>query len=111
MFNFFQKNEIIPEILVAYKWRCPDKIEVSIQSSKDGGYVAHVNNLPGCMTQGENGEELFEMVNDSVYTYLEIPRHYQPYMPTFFPPEDVRKQLNMKIPDKYLNDKFVLQRT
>lgn len=110
VFPFFRKNEIIQEVLVAYKWRFPDKIEVFIESSKDGGYVARVNNLPGCITQAEGGEELFEMVHDSVYTYLGIPRHYQPYMPTFFPPEELRKQFNIKIPEKYLKDKLVLQK-
>ena len=111
MFNIFRKNEVIPQALVAYKWRFPDKIEVSIKSSKDGGYVAYVDNLPGCITQAEKGEELFEMVNDSVYTYLGIPQQYQPFMPTFFPLEEIRKQLNIKIPEKYLKDSLVLQRT
>ena len=111
MFNLFKKDEIIPEILITYKWRCPDEIEVSIKSSEDGGYIAYINNLPGCITQAENGEELFEMIHDSIYTYLEVPRRYQPFMPTYFPPEDLRQQLNIKIPEKYLKDKFVLQRT
>ncbi len=111
MLNFFRKEEVIPQVLVAYKWRFPDKINVSIKSSKDGGYVAFVNDLPGCITQAENGEELFEMVHDALYTYLEIPSNYQPYMPTFFPPEELRKQLNIKVPEKYLNEALVLQRT
>lgn len=111
MFDLFRKKEIIPQVLVAYKWRFPDKIEVSIKPSEDGGYIGVVNNLPGCITQAENGGELFEMVHDALYTYLEIPNHYQPYMPTFFPPEELRKQLNIKIPEKYLKDAFVLRRT
>ena len=111
MINPFRKEEIIPQALVAYKWRCPDKIEVSIKPSKDGGYIVYMNDLPGCITQAENGEELFEMVHDAIYTYLEIPSHYQPYMPAFFPPEELRKQLNIKIPEKYLKDTLVLQRT
>ncbi|MBI4836805.1 MAG: type II toxin-antitoxin system HicB family antitoxin [Candidatus Portnoybacteria bacterium] len=111
MFNPFKKDEVIPRSLVAYKWRCPDKIEVSIKPSKDGGYIVYVNDLPGCITQAENGEEIFEMVNDAIYTYLEIPRHYQPYMPIFIPPEELRKQLDIKIPEKYLKNPLVLQRT
>ena len=110
MFNFFKKEEIIPEVLIAYKWRFPDKISVSVKSSKDGGYIAFIDDLPGCVTQAENGKELFEMVNAALYTYFEIPNHYQPYMPIFFPSEELRKQLNITIPEKYLKDVFVLQR-
>lgn len=116
MFNLFKKGEVIPQSLIAYKWRCPDKIEVSIKPSKgggykDGGYIVYVNDLPGCIAQAESGEEIFEMVNDAIYTYLEIPSHYQLYMPTFIPPEELRKQLNIKIPEKYLKTTLVLQRT
>ena len=111
MFNFLKKQQIIPQALTAYKWRFPEKIEVSVKSSKDGGYVIFINDLPGCITEAENGREVFEMVNDAIYTYLEIPEQYQPYMPTFFPPEEIRKQLNIEIPEKYLKNNFVLQRT
>jgi len=111
MFNFFGKKEIIPQVLIAYKWRFPERLEVSINSSKDGGYIVYVNSFPRCVTQAETGRELFEMVHDAVYTYLEIPQEYQPYMPTFFPPEELREKLNIKIPEKYLKEKMVLQRT
>ncbi|MFA5086273.1 MAG: type II toxin-antitoxin system HicB family antitoxin [Candidatus Paceibacterota bacterium] len=110
MFNPFKK-EVAQEALIAYKWRCPDKIEVSIKPSKDGGYFIYVNDLPGCVTQAETGKEIFEMVNDAIYTYLEIPENYQPYMPTFFPPKELREQLNIEIPEKYLNSSVVLQGT
>lgn len=109
MFNIF-KEKIVSEALLAYKWRFPEELKVSIKSSKDGGYFASIENLPGCITQAETGKELFEMVNDSVYTYLQIPESYQIYMPAFFPPEDVRKELNIKIPSKYLKEDMVLQR-
>jgi predicted RNase H-like HicB family nuclease len=111
MFNFLKKKKIIPQVLMAYKWRFPEKLEVVIKPSKDGGYVAYVNNVPGCVTQAEKGKELFEMVNDAVYTYFQISQEYQPYMPTFFPPEEIREQLNIKIPEKYLRNSLVLQRT
>lgn len=111
MFSLFRKKEIIPQVLIAYKWRFPEKLEVSISPSKDGGYIIYANNLPGCITQAETGRELFEMVHDAVYTYLEIPQEYQPYMPTFFPPEELREKLNIEIPEKYLRKEFILQRT
>ena len=111
MFNPFKKEEIVQEVLIAYKWRFPKELEVSLQSSKDGGYIANVKDFPGCITQAENSQEVFEMVNDAVYTYLQIPSRYQPYMPTFFPPEELRKQLDIKIPEKFLKNSFVMQRT
>ena len=111
MFSFSWKKKIIPQVLIAYKWRFPERIKVSIKPSQEGGYIAYIDNFPGCMTQAETGQELFEMVNDALYTYLEIPKEYQPYMQTFFPPEELRNELSIKIPEKYLREGFVLQRT
>lgn len=110
MFNLFNKQEVLPEVLNAYKWRIPDKLDVSIKPSKDGGYIAYVKNLEGCVTQGDTGQELFEMVNDAMLVYLEIPQQYRIYMPTFLPPEEVRNELNIKIPTKFLDKDLVLQR-
>ena len=90
--TLFSKKEIVPEVLTALRWKCPDEVKVIIKKSEDGGYFAMVENLPGCVTQAETGQELFEMVNDAVYTYLEIPKQYIPYMPTFFPTEEIRNE-------------------
>lgn len=108
--NLFHRKDIVPEVLIAYKYRIPDNIDVFIKQSKDGGYVVDVKNLKGCITQAENGGEIFEMVNDALYTYLEIPAHYQPYMPVFFPTENVRKQFNIEIPKEYLEKELSIQR-
>ncbi|MBI5071415.1 type II toxin-antitoxin system HicB family antitoxin [Candidatus Falkowbacteria bacterium] len=97
------------EALIAYKYRFPEHLEISIKKSEDGGYIAFVDNLPGCMTQAETSQELFETVHDAVYTYLKIPKHYKIYMPTFFPPEEWRKEMGIKIPNKYLEGKLMLQ--
>ena len=104
MLNPFKK--IDPEVVVALKYKFPDELETRITPSVDGGFVVYVDNLPGCITQGETGQELFEMVNDAVYTYLEIPNEYRPYMPAFLPSEEFRKEFNIKIP----NQKVILQR-
>lgn len=109
MFNLFRKK-IIPEVLIAYKGRFPEKLEVSIKPSQDKGYVIYVENLPGCVTQAEMGQKIFEMVNDAVYTYLQIPEDYQPFMPAFFPPESVRKEFSINIPAKYLKENIVFQK-
>ena len=109
MFNLFRKK-IILEALIAYKGRFPEELEVSIKPSQDKGYVMYVKNLPGCVTQAETGQKIFEMVNDAVYTYLQIPEDYQLYMPAFFPPELVRKEFNINIPAKYLKEDMVFQK-
>ncbi len=108
--DFFDR-EIIQEALLAYKWRFPDKVDVTISRSSDGGYVVEIKNLPGCLTQAEDGRKIFEMVNDAIYTYLKIPQKYYPFMPVFFPSEEVREQFKIEIPAKYLSKDLVLQRT
>ena len=110
MFNPFRKK-VISEVLIAYKGRFPENLEVSIKPSQDNGYVIYVKNLPGCITQAETGQKIFEMVNDAVYTYFQIPEDYQPFMPVFFPTESERKEFNINIPDKYLKENIVFQRT
>ena len=103
------KKEIIPEVLTALRRKIPDGIDVVIKKSEDGGYFAIIENLPGCITQAETGQELFGMVNDAIYTYLDIPSEYIPYLPNFLPPEKVRKEFNIKIPENFLGQKIVLQ--
>ena len=63
MLNFFSKKEIIPEVLTALRWKFPDKVDVEVKKSKDGGYFAIVKNLPGCVTQAEKGQELQKLSN------------------------------------------------
>ena len=108
MFN--SPKKIIPEALFAYKSRIPDSLNVIIKKSEDGGYWAEVLNFPGCVTQANNGKELFYMVNDAIYTYFEIPQEYLSFMPTFLPSEEARNEFGIKIPEKFLNRDFALQR-
>ncbi len=107
MFEFFKRifsdQQIVPEVRIAIMGELPDKIAVEFHKSKDGGYWAEIKNLPGCITQANSGQELFEMVNDAVYTYYDVPEKYFPYIQTYLPPEDIRKEMRIKIPDKFLN--------
>ncbi len=57
------------------------KLQISLRRSEDGGYIAFVDNVSGCVTQAETKQELFTQLNDALYTYFEIPKNYQPYMP------------------------------
>lgn len=96
--NFFRKKEIIPEVLYALKYKLPDKIEVEIKDGEDGHYFAKIKNLPGCITQAQNAQELLEMVNDAIYTYFEIPEQYLPFVQMYIPPEEIRQKYGMKLP-------------
>lgn len=42
--------------------------------SNEGGYVAYVPLLPGCMTQGETFEETRENIKDAITAYIEVLR-------------------------------------
>jgi predicted RNase H-like HicB family nuclease len=47
---------------------------VAIQKSLEGGYIAFVSALPGCMTQGETLEEVKDNIADAVEGYLAVLR-------------------------------------
>lgn len=101
--NLFQKKHVDQDVLFALKWKKPQTIEVMIRKTDDG-YFAKVVNLDGnVVTQAKTGLELFEMVNDAIYEYLEIPYQYRESLGYFMPPEDVRDQFKIEIPKKYLN--------
>jgi predicted RNase H-like HicB family nuclease len=38
---------------------------------EDGGWIAEVPSLPGCITQGETYEEVIANVDDAIETWLE----------------------------------------
>lgn len=45
---------------------------VIFEKAQEGGYIAFVPALPGCMTQGETFEEANENIKDAVSAYLEV---------------------------------------
>ena len=95
--NFFKKKEILPEVFNALNNKLPDKVEVEIKEGNGNYYFVNVKNLPGCVTQARSPRELFEMVNDAIYTYFEVPEQYQPFLKMYIPPENVRQKYSMKI--------------
>ena len=48
------------------------ELEVKIHKAEDGGYWAEVPSIPGCMTQGDSIEELFENIRDAVEGCLSV---------------------------------------
>lgn len=49
--------------------RKPYKIEII--PDPEGGFVARIPELPGCITQGETLEEVMEMIEDAKRTWIE----------------------------------------
>ena len=48
------------------------KLKVIIHEAEEGGYWAEVPAIPGCMTQGQNMQELIENLYDAVQGCLSI---------------------------------------
>ena len=47
------------------------KYPVTLYPDRDGGYVAEIKDLPGCMTQGETAEEALAEVEDARMLWIE----------------------------------------
>ncbi len=55
---------------INYYMNLPYTIEMI--SDPDGGWVASVKELPGCMSQGDTPEETIEMIRDAMQGWLEV---------------------------------------
>jgi predicted RNase H-like HicB family nuclease len=49
----------------------PMKYTVILQRESDGGYVATVPALPGCVSQGDSREEVMKNIEEAIELYLE----------------------------------------
>jgi predicted RNase H-like HicB family nuclease len=49
------------------------KYHFEIHQENDGGYWAECIELPGCVTEGDNYEELYENMQDALNTYIYEP--------------------------------------
>jgi predicted RNase H-like HicB family nuclease len=47
------------------------KYTVILQREEDGGYVATVPALPGCVSQGDSRQEAIKNVEEAIAVYLE----------------------------------------
>lgn len=103
--NFFARtdNRVDPDVLFALAWKKPTSIQVRIKKT-DNGYFAKVVSLEGnVVTEAKTGQELFEMVNDAMYEYLDVPLQYRDKLGYFMPPDELREELKVTIPKKYLD--------
>ena len=48
------------------------KYPVTIHSSPEGGYVAEIEDLPGCLAQGETLDEAYELIEVARKMWLEV---------------------------------------
>ncbi len=64
-------NEMILDEKVNYYMSLPYTIEI-IPDTEDGGYVAKVKELKGCITQADSWEELKDMIEDAMRCWLEV---------------------------------------
>jgi predicted RNase H-like HicB family nuclease len=44
---------------------------VTVYPEPEGGYVAMIKDLPGCMTQGETAEEIMENIEEARQLWIE----------------------------------------
>lgn len=73
----------------------PGAVSVETERLKDGGFFAEIKDFPGLFTEANTFSELIEMVNDAVRTYLEIPKEFLAYMPTYLPSVEAAKKLDV----------------
>jgi len=52
----------------------PEKLELDITFTSDGYFILTSKDLPGLITEAENGKELIKMFNDAILTYYDVPR-------------------------------------
>lgn len=105
----FTHQRFDPEEYRALLWKTPDQIQVLIRKSDDGYFAKLVNfEKDNVITEAETGQELVEMVNEALYDHLGIPKVYREAMGYFLPPESVREEMKIKIPNKYLNKEIGL---
>ena len=57
------------------------KYTVIFEKAKEGGYVAYVPVLAGCVTQGETFEETKENAKDAIEAYIAVLQEYNDPVP------------------------------
>jgi hypothetical protein len=75
--SVIKKESLSQEAILAYYNRLPEKITVNWK--KRGNFIVGTveDNKDKYYTQGKNVDDFFEMVNDAVYTFHEIPEEYK----------------------------------
>ena len=69
-----------------------------IKASKEGGFVACVIELPGCISQGETEAEVLEMIKDAKAAWIDIALQDNEEIPEPVNEEDYSGKFNIRIP-------------
>jgi predicted RNase H-like HicB family nuclease len=69
---------------------------VILQKEEDGGYVATVPVLPGCVSQGDSREEALKNIEEAIDVYLEDVKAAGERVPV----EDERAFVEVNAPDR-----------
>jgi predicted RNase H-like HicB family nuclease len=63
-----------------------DGIEYEFEVAEEGGYIASVPELPGCVSEGDTFEEALAMIQDALRGWLHVAaKHGDPIPPKFKP--------------------------
>ena len=54
-----------------FAWRSAMRYTVVLEQEDDGGYVANVPALPGCVSQGDNRIEVLANIREAIELYVE----------------------------------------
>ena len=86
------------EELITYRHRLPAEIGVAMHEA-GGKFFAHIEFSGVTLTtQARRPQELYDMVNDTVYTYFEIPRQYIPLVSRYAPPKELVDRYGINLP-------------
>lgn len=58
---------------LARNYNIPHQMRFNFQT-KNGTIIATSDDLPGFVTEAKDAKELFEMINDGILTYFDVPR-------------------------------------
>ena len=78
----------------------PNQITVAVKKTKLG-FVADIKDFPHCYTQGRNFAELVEMINDAVFTYLDILEKYRGSLGVYLPDKIVNEIKRIKLQEAF----------
>ena len=81
---YIVKHLHMVENLKKYEDLLPNRVTVQIKKTEDGLY-AKILELPNCNTQADNFVELIRMVNDAIFSYLDIPEEHQEKLGYYVP--------------------------
>ncbi len=78
-----------------YRKTLPGSVKAEVVSFSEGGYGAKILDLPGAITEASTFAELISMVNDCIFTYLQIPKKYLPFLGSYLPSIKLVQALNI----------------